>query len=175
MVIDTALTASTRARGTLLVHACTRAMTAPLEWVIADVVGHPANLQWTAQPIAPAMVRAEYEWVGSTGMAAKIATGIRALPHIRFEITEQTSVAGLDQRFSYTPTLGLFRADIDINGDIVINEQRVRHAMEVAELEGVSLTTALDSMLGTAWDAELEPFRIAADGNAVRWVHKVVG
>lgn len=175
MVMDSISLASSRARGTLLVHACTRAMTSPLEWVLADITGNPVSLSWTAQPIAPSMVRAEFEWQGTVGMAAKMASALKALPHLRFEITEQTPVAGFDQRFSCTPTLGIFRADIDVNGDIVINEQRLRHAMELAELEGVTLTTALDAMLGTAWDAELEPFRIAADGNAVRWVHKVVG
>ncbi len=29
-------------------------------------------------------------------------------------------------------------------------------------------------ILGTAWDAELEPFRRAGDGVPVRWLHQVV-
>ena len=29
-------------------------------------------------------------------------------------------------------------------------------------------------VLGTAWDAELEPFRRAGDGMPVRWLHQVV-
>jgi len=28
-------------------------------------------------------------------------------------------------------------------------------------------------LLGTDWDAELEPFRYAGDGAPVRWLHKV--
>jgi hypothetical protein len=164
---------STRARGTLLVHACTKAMTTPLEWVLSEVLGESINLAWTSQPISPSMVRAEFEWTGTLGQAARIASGLRSLPHIRFEITEHTAIAECDQRWSFTPALGMFRADIDTNGDILINEQRIRHALEVASLENVELSQALDDMLGTAWDAELEPFRIAADGNSVRWVHRV--
>ena len=175
MVMDSAYSASTRARGTLMVHACTRAMTTPLEWVLADVIGQPVALEWNVQPIAPSMMRTEYQWSGEVGSAARLASGLRSLPHVRFEITEHTQVAGCDQRISFTPTLGIFRADIDVNGDILINEQRIRHAVENESLQGISLQSAIDAMLGTAWDAELEPFRIAADSNSVRWVHKVVG
>ena len=92
---------------------------------------------------------------------------------IRFEITEFTQGAGSDQRFSFTPDLGLYRADIDINGDITLNEQRIRTAMDRHADSPGELRRALNSMLGAQWDAELEPFRIAADGDSVRWVHRV--
>jgi hypothetical protein len=36
------------------------------------------------------------------------------------------------------------------------------------------MDTALDGLLGTAWDAELEPFRHAGDGAPVRWLHQVI-
>jgi len=147
-------------------------MSAPLEWVLAEVSAQPVALQWSAQPIAPSMVRAEFEWVGTPGMAARIASGLRSLPHVRFEITESSMSPGFDQRISFTPTLGIFRADVDVNGDIMINEQRLRHVIENNISDAVKMSEALDDLLGTAWDAELEPFRVAADGDTVRWVHR---
>jgi hypothetical protein len=33
--------------------------------------------------------------------------------------------------------------------------------------------TAVDALLGKAWDDELEPFRHAGDGTPVRWLHQV--
>jgi hypothetical protein len=32
---------------------------------------------------------------------------------------------------------------------------------------------SLGLLLGTAWDAELEPFRLAGEGTPVRWLHRV--
>jgi Protein of unknown function (DUF3145) len=34
-----------------------------------------------------------------------------------------------------------------------------------------SLEAELDRLMGQAWDDELEPFRCAADGAPVRWLH----
>ncbi|MGA8978259.1 MAG: DUF3145 family protein, partial [Pedococcus sp.] len=36
-----------------------------------------------------------------------------------------------------------------------------------------AMTEMLEELLGTDWDAELEPFRYAGDGAPVRWLHKV--
>lgn len=173
MVISSSSTALPRARGTLLIHACTRAMTAPLEWVLASVIGQQVKLDWVAQPIAPSMVRASFEWAGVVGEAEKIVSGLRTIPNVRFEVTQLSSTPGFDQRWSFAPSLGVFRSDIDIHGNIMINELRIRHAMEMYSTDAVALLSALDQTLGTAWDAELEPFRIASDGDSVRWVNQV--
>ena len=173
MVINSSIPASARARGTLLVHTCTRAMTGPLEWTLSEILGTPVTLQWQPQPIAPAAVRADVEWAGSPGTAAALASRLMKIPGIRFEITEFVHGAGCDQRFSYTPDLGIYRADTDANGDITINEQRLRTAMDRHADNPGELRRALNLMLGAQWDAELEPFRVAADGDSVRWVHRV--
>jgi hypothetical protein len=58
------------------------------------------------------------------------------------------------------------------NGDIVIPESRLRAAMTVAAAEsGGSLEYELARLLGEPWDDELEPFRWAAEGAPVRWLH----
>jgi hypothetical protein len=173
MVINSPSTALPRARGTLLIHACTRAMTAPLEWVLATVLEHPVSLDWMAQPIAPSMLRASFEWSGVVGQAERIVSGVRGIPNVRFEVTQMSPTPGFDQRWSYAPSLGVFRSDIDVHGNIMVNELRIRHAMESNSTDATALMTALDQSLGTAWDAELEPFRIASDGDSVRWVNQV--
>ena len=46
--------------------------------------------------------------------------------------------------------------------------------MARAVLHGASLEHELGLLLGAPWDEELEVFRVAGDGNAVRWLHQVV-
>ena len=69
--------------------------------------------------------------------------------------------------------MGIFHAITGIHGDILIPEDRIRHAVLAASLGGPELRGALDDLLGKAWDDELEPFRHAGDGTPVRWLHEV--
>ena len=62
------------------------------------------------------------------------------------------------------PAEGTFR--------IVAGEDRLRSLIASARgPEG--LAHALDKALGTAWDAELEPYRYAGDGAPVTWLTQV--
>jgi hypothetical protein len=62
-----------------------------------------------------------------------------------------------------------------VHGDILVREDRLRAAVARAASDpATSLNRELDLLLGTAWDAELEPFRYAGDGAPVRWLHQVV-
>ena len=36
-----------------------------------------------------------------------------------------------------------------------------------------AMAEMIEELLGSDWDAELEPFRYAGDGAPVRWLHKV--
>ena len=53
----------------------------------------------------------------------------------------------------------------------VINEDRVRAAMRKADMG--ALRREIDIALGTAWDAELDPFRHAGEGRPTRWLYRV--
>ena len=150
-------------------------MTAPVEWVLADLTKAPVKLDWYNQTISPSMVRASFEWSAGSGMAAKIASGLKAIPHIRFEVTEMSSGPDFNQRICFTPNLGIFRADVNVHGDVVVNEQRLRHLLETKQSDLVEFQNAIDSLLGTAWDVELEPFRVAMDSDVVRIAHRIVG
>ena len=61
-----------------------------------------------------------------------------------------------------------------LHGDILIPEDRIKAFRVKVALGEVDMETALDGLLGTAWDAELEPFRHAGDGAPVRWLHQVI-
>jgi hypothetical protein len=161
-------------RGVLFVHSAPSALCPHVEWAVGAVFGAPIRVDWIPQPVERACYRTEYSWAGSTGTAARLASALKGWQRLRFEITEEATSATEAERYSYTPTLGIFHAITGIHGDILIPEDRIRHAMLAASLGGPDLRGALDDLLGKAWDDELEPFRHAGDGTPVRWLHEVV-
>lgn len=89
-------------------------------------------------------------------------------------MTEDATAGTESHRYAYTPTLGIYHALTGRNGDILVNEERLKQAMLSADLGVRDLADGIDDLLGRAWDRELEPFRHAGDGAAVRWLHNVV-
>lgn len=134
----------------------------------------PAHLDWTVQPVERASYRAEYAWTGPVGTGARLASALKGWQRLRFEVTEEATSTSEAERYSYTPALGVFHALAGLHGDILVPEDRIKHAVTAAALGGRALPDLLAELLGTAWDAELEPFRHAGDGAPVRWLHKVV-
>ena len=58
------------------------------------------------------------------------------------------------------------------NGDVMVGEMRLRALMA----EGAdTLAVELDSVLGTAWDEALEPYRDGGDPGEVSWLSRGVG
>ena len=160
-------------RGVLFVHSSPRALCPHLEWAVSDVLGARASLDWLPQPVLPGQVRAEISWQGSPGTAARITSALRQFKAIRYEVAEEPGKGAEGERFAVTPDLGVFRATMGPHGDIMIHEERLR-ALLRSGAEGAALRAGIDTILGTAWDAELEPFRRAGDGVPVRWLHQVV-
>jgi hypothetical protein len=161
-------------RGVLFVHSAPSALCPHVEWAVGAVFGVPTRVDWIPQPVERACYRTEYSWSGATGTAARLASALKGWQRLRFEVTEEATSATEAERYSYTPTLGIFHAITGIHGDIMIPEDRIRHAVLAANLGGRELRAALDDLLGKAWDDELEPFRYAGDGTPVRWLHEVV-
>jgi hypothetical protein len=179
-------------RGVLQVHSAPPALSPHIEWAVAGVLGAPVTLPWVNQPAAPGTLRAELSWQARPGSAAAITSALAAWDRLRFEVTEEASVGCDPVRFSCTPSLGTFSAITSANGDIVIPEGRLRAAMTLAAVPpaapagmdtlrdlhaprhpalGGSLEAELALLLGQPWDDELEPFRHAAEGAPVRWLH----
>jgi hypothetical protein len=160
------------ARGVLFVHSCPPALRPHVEWAVARVLGVPVRLDWHAQPVVPDCLRAQTGWRAAAGTAGRIAAALRDWPLIRCEITEEPSEGCDGERYAMTPDLGVFRATMSGNGDVLVQEDRLRTALANAA-DIASLRQAVDRLLGTAWDEELEPYRQAGDGSPVRWLSAV--
>lgn len=146
------------ARGVLYVHSATPAVSTHVEWAIAGVVGTPVSLEWAPQPAAPATRRTEAMWRGQPGTAGRLASALLGWP-VRFEVTEDPTPGTDGVRYSFTPSLGLFHAATATNGDLLVDEARLRGLLH----SGEDLAEGIARLLGTAWDEELEPFRYAGD------------
>ena len=177
-------------RGVLHVHSAPPALSPHVEWAVAGVIGVPVSMPWVNQPAAPGMLRAELDWEARAGLAGAITSALAGWNRLRFEVTEEASPGCDALRFSYTPALGVFSAVTMANGDVLVPESRLRQAMTVAAAAPASITRLthgggsadgrdgavtleeeLSRLLGEPWDCELEPFRCAADGAPVRWLH----
>ncbi|KAJ8146117.1 hypothetical protein OY671_000796 [Metschnikowia pulcherrima] len=159
-------------RGVLYVHSAPRASCPHMEWAAGNVLGVRVSLDWTEQPAARGLYRAEYSWQGPQGTGARSASASRGWSHSRYEVTEEPSHGVDGGRWSHTPDLGIFYAQTDVHGNIVVPEDRIRAALEQVS-EPWAMRDALHLALGKAWDDELEPFRYAGAGAPVRWSHRV--
>jgi len=65
-------------RGVVYIHATPTALCPHIEWAIGGVLGARVSLEWTGQPAAPGMVRAELSWQGEPGAAPAVLPGTLA-------------------------------------------------------------------------------------------------
>jgi hypothetical protein len=158
--------------GVLYVHSAPPALCPHLEWAVASELGTRVSLRWTPQPAEPGMLRAESGWRARPGTAGRIAAALKSWSMVRYEVTEAPSAGNDGERYSVTPSLGVFRTMISANGDIVVGEDRLRQLLATAQ--GPQLAHGVDALLGSAWDDELEPYREAGEGAPVTWLHQVV-
>lgn len=160
--------------GQFLVHSCPRALMPHVEWALAREIGRVVKLTWTTQPLLPGMMRTEVEWTGPAGTAAAVASSLLGWQQLRFEITEDAHAADIGGRWMHTPTLGIHHTPIDAAGNAMLSEQVIRHAIEATALQPEQLGAVLQARLGSAWDRELEPFRLAEEGDATIFtLHRV--
>jgi hypothetical protein len=158
------------AHGVIFIHACPSAVSPHLGWALNSVFGTEIRIDWDPQPIAPGQQRAEIIWSGPAGTATKIASSLSAFRDSRYEVYEDPSASREGERFSFTPSLGLFRATIGPHGDVQVPEDRLRTAVA----SSVDLASDINRLIGQPWDDELEPFRCAHVNSTVRVLHQVV-
>lgn len=166
------------AKGVVYVHACPPAIAPHVEWALAGVLGHPARLRWTVQPYSPVpgeqeQLRAEASWTGHPGTGSRLAASLRAWPMLVFEITEEPTSSTDGERVSYLPGRGFHRNTVSANGDVMVSEERLRGLLLRAR-DTQDFRHGLHELLGTNWDAELEPYREGAWGEPITLLHQVV-
>ncbi len=160
-------------RGVVYVHSTPKALCPHVIWAIEGVLGSRVAIDWTPQPAAPALVRGELSWSGEPGAGARLASAMRGWDNLRYEVTEEASRGCDGSRWSHTPRLGIHHTWTSASGDAVINEDRLREVITLAQGSPEAIAEMIEELLGADWDAELEAFRYAGDGAAVRWLHKV--
>jgi hypothetical protein len=165
--------AARAARGMLFVHSSQRALCPHVEWAAGRAIGTAVNFDWVEQPVLPGTMRAEFSWTGEPGTGARIASALRGWEQLRFEVSEDPGLGSDGARWMHTPELGVFYAQTDAAGNLVVPEDRIRYAMEIASFDAAELHRELRLALGQAWDDELEPFRHASDFAPVVWLHRV--
>ena len=160
-------------RGVLFVHSAPRALCPHVEWAAGRALGRAVNFGWRDQPVLKGAFRTEFFWEGDRGTGAALASALRGWEHLRYEVTEDAGLGTDGGRWMHTPDLGIFYAQTDTVGNMVIPEDRIRSAMEVAGSDAFELHRELRLALGQAWDDELETFRFASEDSPVIWLHKV--
>ena len=80
-------------RGVLFVHSAPSALCPHLEWAVGGVLGAAVSLEWSPQPAQAGTYRAELSFSGEPGTAAAIASALRGWNHLRFEATEDPTLA----------------------------------------------------------------------------------
>mgnify|MGYP006336436025 FL=1 len=163
----------TMTRGVVYVHSTPKALCPHVLWAIEGVLGTRVTVDWTDQPAAPGLVRAELSWSGESGTGARIASALRGWDKLRYEVTEEPSQGCDGSRWSHTPRLGIHHTWTSASGDAVINEHRLREVVLLAPGRPEAMQEPPEALLGPDWDDELEVFRYAGDGAPVRWLHKV--
>ena len=165
--------ATASSRGVIYIHSAPRALCPHLEWAVGRALGRAVNFEWSEQPVLSGARRTEFFWEGPVGSGAALASAIRGGEHLRFEVSEDPTPRSDGGRWMHTPGLGIHYAQTDASGNVVIGEDRLRYAMELAGGDAFELQRELHVALGAAWDEELEPFRHASDEVPVVWLHKV--
>ena len=160
-------------RGVVFIHSTPTALCPHIGWALEGVLDTRVALDWTPQPAQPGTMRTEFSWTGDAGTGAHLASAMRGWDGLRYEVVEEASRGSDGTRWTHTPALGIHHARLSADGDIVVNEDRLRTI--VAEAGGVAAVFAaeVDRCLGSAWDAELEHFRYAGEDAPVKWLHKV--
>jgi hypothetical protein len=157
--------------GMLAVLACPPALCPHLEFALSSALSSPVSLTWTPQPGRPGSLYAGLEFRAAPGTAGRLAAGLRRLGHLSFEVVEGPSPGCDAERYSYVPDLGLHRAAIAANGDVVVGEAALRALLDRGEGRE-SLARGVHRLLGTAWDDALEPLRRGAHGAPVTWLRR---
>lgn len=158
------------AHGTLFIHSVPAALCPHLEWAIGQVLGERITLNWRTQSALPGSFKSDLTWDGPAGTAAKMASALRGWQYVRFEVVEEPSPGVDGSRYQGTPGLGIHHSIVGVHGDIYVNEDRLRTAIEKGSRIGGSVQDEMDAILGVAWDRELEIFRAAAEDASLRYM-----
>ena len=146
--------------GDLRIYSAPSALVSHVEWAINQHLGGAQVFEWIPQPLSPGAYSLEFEWKNSKSLAAKLAIALKSWHFIRFEVREINTSMSEGVLFRCTPDLGLHQATTGSTGDVMIPENQISNLI-YKSLSVEKLKSGLENAIGTQWDDELEPFRIA--------------
>jgi hypothetical protein len=154
--------------GLVFLHLAPSALLSHVEWTISGISGNPTPINWVQNDSSVPTFRAVASFGGSSDSSETLASAFMNLKQLSFEVIRHSSPHSTGARWSFTPSLGMFHCATDDAGNLVVNENQLRLAMEKAGSNAMKLQAELRRLLGQAWDDELEPFREligGAEGN----------
>ena len=162
----------TEVRGSISIYSSPRTYCSPVNWALSEVFKSEVQLDWLEQDLIPNSYSAEFNWVGPTGLCARIVSNLSRWGKLRFEAFQEPVNNFLGERFAVTPDLGIFRAEINLLGETILTESKIKAGVERSKLEGESIEAELLFLMGKPWDDDLEPFRRSITGTRIRWITK---
>jgi hypothetical protein len=150
------------AQGMVFIHSAPRALLPHLEWTIGRILGGPISPRWI--PIGPALFRTEFHWQGDTFTGAELTAELMGWKSLRFEVTAD------GYRWSFTPKLGLFHSETDEAGNLLVNEFRMKAALQIAGSNAIELQRQMRLLIGQPWDDELEAYRQQGADAPIIWL-----
>ena len=157
--------------GRIQIYSTPSALIQHIEWAINQALGQVHSLSWVNQPLNPGSKAMEFEYKVQMPIAAKLSTALKAWHYIRFEVREINKNTQDSTFYRATPELGLHQVSATTNGDVVLNENQINTIIKNS-LSYEKLQVNLENALGTSWDIELEPYRIALAGPMLDTVSK---
>jgi hypothetical protein len=148
--------------GDLRIYSCPRALVRHIQWSLNQIFDYPVSLDWAPQPLVAGALATTFEWRGFKPVASTLASTLKSWHYLRFEVREFPTGGGEGTLYRCTPGLGLHQATTGSSGDVMIHENRIMTAMQ-AHRSYESLREAIAVTLGTAWDEELECYRLAVE------------
>ena len=143
-------------RGFLTIHSTPSALRHHIDWAIQAVLGNWVKPSWSPQPLIPGSYRTQLEFRDRQGAAAELASSLHSWHYLNFEIIESLETGG--ELFRCTPELGIHRAVVDQSGAVILTENQLSAALKNT-LDEDSIREAIASLVGSAWESELDRFR----------------
>ena len=162
----------TEVRGDLKIHSCPKFLCKPIEWALTELFKTHLTFEWSDQHIAPLTLSTELKWEGPVGLSSRIVSLLSKWPKLRLEVFQERYMEHPAERYALTPSLGIFRAEVNDLGETIITESKLKAALERSRLENEPFEIELAFLLGTPWDEDLEPFRKSFEKNTLKWISK---
>lgn len=151
---------------TVVIFACPEAE----KEAVASLLEQP--ITWQKQPLVENSLKTQIHRKMSQGDALDLAAELNRIGSIYAEITAFGRDSGTV--FLLAPGLGIYRAETNSVGEIMLGEERIRNIVDAAAGNFKELQRLLRIALGQTWDDLLEPFRAANYSDNVILLNKAV-